>query len=508
MERISLKESRRNSVKWGRKVRARQHRASRFCAQGKPMFGSTRVHYEVSADGQAMSYGGIAAVHRLVTKLGLVKLIDARLQLLKVHLPYNESDHVLNLTYNLMCGGTRLEDIERLRSDLAYMNALNADLIPDPTTTGDFTRRFTEADVIELMDCINAVRAKLWRTRAARDLAGVAYIDVDGTSAPTYQQKKGRMDISYKGVWGYTPLIVSLANTKEVLYVVNRPGNASSHQGAAPWIDAALALVKPHAGRVCLRGDTDFLLTGHFDHWAKDVDFIFGMDAIRPWFHRSWISIKDPRFLEKAGPVLDLYHGYFEGACLGPKDYVLSADEKSQLQILERMFPCSPPGPGKPIHCESDYKRHGTVGYLAALDIRSGRVFGRVDQTTGIEPFQALVDLVMKQEPYASDERVFWILDNGPSHHPSTSSARLKKAYPNLIAIHLPIHASWLNQIEIYFSILQRKALTPNDLATRNQMEDHILGFQRRYNQTLRPFNWRFTRSNLEEGLRDLKIAA
>ncbi len=231
-------------------------------------------------------------------------------------------------------------------------------------------------------------------------------------------------------------------------------------------------------------------------------------DAIRPWFHRSWISVKDPRFLEKAGPVLDLYQGYYEGVPLGPKDYVLSADEKSQLQILEREFPCSPPGPGKPIHCESDYKRHGTVAYLAALDIRSGRIFGRVDQTTGIEPFQALVDLVMKQEPYASAERVFWILDNGPSHHPSTSPARLRKAYPNLIAIHLPVHASWLNQIEIYFSILQRKALTPNDLANRKQMEDRILGFQRRYNQTSRPFNWRFTRSDLEERLRELNIAA
>ena len=231
-------------------------------------------------------------------------------------------------------------------------------------------------------------------------------------------------------------------------------------------------------------------------------------DAIRPWFHRSWISIKDPHFLEKAGPVLDLYQGYYEGAPLGPKDYLLSADEKSQLQILEREFPCSPPGPGKPIHCESDYKRHGTVAYLAALDIRSGRVFGRVDQTTGIEPFQALVDLVMKQEPYASAQRVFWILDNGPSHHPSTSPARLKQAYPNLIAIHLPIHASWLNQIEIYFSILQRKALTPNDLGTRKQMENRILGFQRRYNQTSSPFKWQFTRSDLEERLRELNAAA
>ena len=231
MKRISVKESRRNSVNCGRKVRARQMLAGRFCAQAKPMFGSKCVHYEVSAHGEAMSYGGIAAVHRLVTRLGLVKAIDATLKLLKVHLPYHESDHVLNLVYNVMCGGTRLEDIERLRSDGAYMNALNATLIPDPTTAGDFTRRFHEADVIGLMESINAVRPKLWRTRAASLLAPVAYIDVDGTSAPTYGEKKGGMDISYKGVWGYAPLIVSLANTKEVLYVVNRPGNASSHQG-------------------------------------------------------------------------------------------------------------------------------------------------------------------------------------------------------------------------------------------------------------------------------------
>ena len=279
MKRISVKESHRNSVNCGRKVRARQRRAGRFCAQDKPMFGSTCMHYEVSAHPQAMSFGGIAAVHRLVTKLGLAKEVDATLKLLKVHLPYHESDHVLNLAYNVMCGGTCLEDIERLRHDQAYMNALNAKLIPDPTTAGDFTRRFSEADVIGLMDCINAIRPKLWRTRAASLLAPVAYIDVDGTTAPTYRQKKRGMDISYKGVWGYAPLIVSLANTKEVLYVVNRPGNASSHQGAVPWIDAAIALVKPHAQRLCLRGDTDFSLTSHFDRWAKDVDFIFGMDC-------------------------------------------------------------------------------------------------------------------------------------------------------------------------------------------------------------------------------------
>jgi hypothetical protein len=243
------------------------------------MFSARKVRYEIGANTDAMSYGGIGAVHRLVTKLGVAKEIDERLQLLKVHLPYHESDHVLNLAYNVLCGGTRLEDIERLRHDTAYMNALGADLIPDPTTAGDFCRRFTEADVVELMECINAVRPQLWRSRG-RDLLGrVAYIDVDGTLAPTSGKRKSGMDISYKGIWGYAPLIVSLANTKEVLYVINRPGNAPSHAGAAHWIDKAIEQVVPHAERVCVRGDTDFSLTVHFDRWAAKADFIFGMDC-------------------------------------------------------------------------------------------------------------------------------------------------------------------------------------------------------------------------------------
>jgi hypothetical protein len=201
------------------------------------------------------------------------------LHVLKVHLPYHESDHVLNLAYNVLCGGTRLEDIERLRHDVAYMNAVGADLIPDPTTAGDFCRRFAEADVVALMDAVNAVRPKLWRGRG-RDLLGpVAYVDVDGTDAPTTGSCKQGMDISFKGVWGYAPLIVTLANTREVLYLVNRPGNAPSHQDAAVWIDKAIDLVTPHASRVCLRGDTDFSLTAHLDRWADRVDFVFGMDA-------------------------------------------------------------------------------------------------------------------------------------------------------------------------------------------------------------------------------------
>lgn len=280
MKRISHKQSRRNSARRKREVAARHAQAGHWTAQSEPMFTSGTIHYEVGAKTDAMAYGGIGAAHRLVTKLGLVESIDERLNLLKVHLPYHESDHVLNLAYNVLTGGTRLEDIERLRHDPAYMNALGAKLIPDPTTAGDFCRRFDEADVIALMESINAVRPKLWQGRGREFLGPFAYIDVDGTMAPTYGKKKAGMDISYKGVWGYAPLIVSLANTKEVLYLVNRPGNVPSHTDAARWIDRAIDDVEPHAERVCLRGDTDFSLTAHFDGWAKRADFIFGMDAM------------------------------------------------------------------------------------------------------------------------------------------------------------------------------------------------------------------------------------
>jgi hypothetical protein len=251
------------------------------------MLASGKVSYEIGGNVDATCFGGIAAVHRLVTRLGLVDQIDEGLHLLKVHLPYHESDHVLNLAYNVLCGGTRLEDIERLRHDTAYMNALGADLIPDPTTAGDFCRRFAEPDVVELMERINAVRPQLWTGRG-RDLLGpVTYIDVDGTIAPTGGQRKAGMDMSYKGIWGYAPLIVSLANTREVLYLVNRSGNAPSHQDAAQWIDKAIDLVAPHTPRVCLRGDTDFSLTAHFDRWAQRVDFLFGMDNSKPLRSRA-----------------------------------------------------------------------------------------------------------------------------------------------------------------------------------------------------------------------------
>ncbi|MBN2257891.1 MAG: IS630 family transposase [Anaerolineaceae bacterium] len=220
-------------------------------------------------------------------------------------------------------------------------------------------------------------------------------------------------------------------------------------------------------------------------------------DAIRPCYYRAWLFPRDPRFVEKAGPVLDLYRGLWEGKSLGPRDYVISADEKSGLQVLARSHPTLPPISGQPGRYEFEYERRGTLAYLAALDVFSGQVFGHVDDTVGIVPFGKLVDLVMGQTPYSIADRVFWSVDGGSSHHPNTSLARLQAAYANITVVHLPTHASWLNQIEIYFSILTRKALTPMDLPHKQAVKERILGFQERYNEKAKPFRWNFTRDDL-----------
>ncbi|MBM4460787.1 MAG: IS630 family transposase [Chloroflexi bacterium] len=225
-------------------------------------------------------------------------------------------------------------------------------------------------------------------------------------------------------------------------------------------------------------------------------------DAIRPWYYRGWLFPRDPHFLAKASPVLDLYQRIWQGRPLGPNDYVISADEKSAIQVLTRRHPPLPPGPGAAGRFEFEYQRNGTLAYLAALDVLTGHVFGRIDSTTGLVPFGKLVDLVMGTARYATGARVFWILDGGPSHHPNTTPARLQATYPNLIPVFLPTHASWLNQIEIYFSIVQRKALTPMDLPDKPAVTDRILNFQERYDQTAKPFRWNFTREDLQKRLR------
>jgi hypothetical protein len=248
-------------------------------AQAQPMMRGRNIHYELSDKRRATGYGGMGAVHLMVQRLGLVEAIDQSLKLLKVHLPYHESDHVLNLAYNVLVGGERLEDIELRRQDESFLDGLGAQRIPDPTTAGDFTRRFAVADITQLQECFNRTRQRVWRQQPAGFLAE-AFIDVDGTIAGTYGECKGGMALSYKGIWGYAPLVVSLANTKEVLYVVNRSGNATSHQDSVSWINRAVALVRPMAGRITLRGDTDFTHTAQLDGWDEaGIGFILGMDA-------------------------------------------------------------------------------------------------------------------------------------------------------------------------------------------------------------------------------------
>lgn len=280
VKKISHEQSRQNSARRRRRVEARQRQAGHWSARSEPMLTSQKISYEIGGNVEATPFGGLFAMHRLVTRLGLARAIDASLELLKIHLPYHESDHVLTLAYSVLTGGTRLEDVDRLRNDVPLMNGLGAGLLPDPTTVGDFLRRFSEADIVALMDAVNSVRPQLWAGRGADLLGEVAYLDVDGTIVPTTGELKQGMDISYKGIWGYAPLLVTLANTREVLYLVNRPGNAPSHLDAAAWIDKAIDLVAPYAKRVCVRGDTDFALTANFDRWARQVDFVLGTDNI------------------------------------------------------------------------------------------------------------------------------------------------------------------------------------------------------------------------------------
>lgn len=270
-----------------RRITARLRRRRRT-AKPTPVLEASNIHYELADRVGAIGVGGIGMIHQLARRTGLIDAIDRDVHALKAHLPYHESDHVLNIAYNVMAGGTCLEDIELRRNDENYLDALGAQTIPDPTTAGDFCRRFrTGRQVLNLMESFNKARLNVWRQQPEAFFEQ-ATIDSDGAYAPTFGECKGGMDINYKGDWGYHPLLISLANTKEPLYLVNRPGNRPSHEQADAYLDKALALCR-EAGfaSILLRGDTDFTQTWKLDEWddAGDVRFIFGADA-----HRSTIA--------------------------------------------------------------------------------------------------------------------------------------------------------------------------------------------------------------------------
>jgi len=234
---------------------------------------------------------------------------------------------------------------------------------------------------------------------------------------------------------------------------------------------------------------------------ASTIWRILDTDALKPWRHQGWLFPRDPRFAEKADRVLDRYAGWWAGAPLAPDDCLVSADEKTSIQARVRRHATTPPLPGQPVRVEHEYARGGALAYLAAWDVRRGGVIGRCDTTTGIGPFDRLVDLVMAQEPYRGAPRVLWVVDNGSSHRGDAAVARLRGRYPNLILVPLPTHASWRNQIEIFFSTVQRKVLTPNDFPDLAAVEQRLLDFETLYNDTAVPFHWRFTRADLADRL-------
>lgn len=230
-------------------------------------------------------------------------------------------------------------------------------------------------------------------------------------------------------------------------------------------------------------------------------------DAIRPWQHRSWIFPRDPDFAAKAGRILDLYARQWHNKPLQSNEFVLSADEKTSIQARIPKYPSLPPRSGCAARVEHEYTRAGAWAYLAALDVHRAKIFGRCEKTTGIDPFDRLVEQVMAESPYHNARRVFWIVDNGSSHRGKASVRRLQVAFPNIVLVHSPVHASWLNQIEIYFSIVQRKALTPNDFSSLGEVEDRLLRFQEYYERIAKPFEWKFTRADLDNLMKKMEVS-
>jgi transposase len=230
----------------------------------------------------------------------------------------------------------------------------------------------------------------------------------------------------------------------------------------------------------------------------SSVRRILAEHPVKPWQYQSWIFPRDPDFAARAAVILDLYQGYYQGKPLRPGDRIISVDAKPSIQARGRRHRTAPPGPGRPMRVEHEYRRNGALALLAALDVHTGTVpAAATPDTTGIAPFMTLMGQIMSAEPYKSAPRVFVIVDNGSDHRGKKAARRLRAAWPNAIMIHTPVHASWLNQVEIFFSIIQKKVVSPNDFASTAQLSATLMAFTDRYNKTAKPFNWKFTAADL-----------
>ena len=391
-----------------------------------PVLSAPNICYELAEKTKAIAHGGIGAIHRLVQRVGLATRIDTDVRVLKVHQPYYESDHVLNIAYNLLCGGQTLDDIELRRTDRVFLDALGTNSLPDPTTAGDFCRRFDEEQIEALMDAINETRLEVWQ-RCPGLVEETARIDGDGTLVPTTGACKEGMDIAYNGVWGYGPLLVSLANTGEPLFIKNRSANRPSHESAIPYFDKAVAVGR-RAGftDVLLRGDTDFALTTAFDRWTTAGGrFVFGYDA----------TATRVRWGQSAPP--DLY--------------------EALVRRTERTLATAPRQRQRPYRhrsgLQADHDRERSAGGLRLpADHVHAALPGRGAQETSVRRTgeQVLFD----------DIRYFFDItnDRAPSCHEVVHEARQRCDQENLIAqlkggvraLHAPVntlHANWAYRV-------------------------------------------------------------
>lgn len=440
-----------------------------------PVISASNIHYELADRTQAISAGGIGMIHQLVKRLGLDVAINRRLNLFKIYMPYSESDHVLNIAYNLLAGGNCLEHLELRRNDEVYLNALGAQRIPDPTTAGDFCRRFEALHVIALMETFNSTRIKVWRQQPA-SFFEEAILDADGTMVETYGECKVGMDINYKGQWGYHPLVISLANTGEPLYLVNRSGNRPSHEHAAFFLDRAIHICRT-AGfrRIRLRGDTDFTQTEYLDQWDEEgVGFVFGIDAMANLYQiaenlpkTAWKRLERPaRYKVKTKPRAR------------PENVKQRIVEEREFENIELVAEYVAEFTYRPVKCRKDYR---VIVVWKDLEVSKGqaKLFDKSvcffyitnDRTSTAEEIVSSANDRCNQENLIEQQKngvhaLTAPLDNLTSNWAYMVMASLAWSLKAWSALLIPVHGRWKERHE-----LEKKTLLRMDFVTfRNAM--------------------------------------